>query len=277
MNIIKQSFEILEQEDWRDWGAEKQVERVGRTCYKSEDKITPNSYKQFVQRMVSSRHYAMLEHGTLYMQIPISYYDKRRVENYKDNPYSHVNIIDNTGYVTTNLRVLYENHWLNDLRFLSPYTEHHELRITVKFICNRQVSHEFVRHRVFSFAQESTRYCNYSKDKFGSTLTYIKPVGLDLEDEVGRKLINHLFDTECMYFDMIQQGLTPQIAANCLPNMLKTELVMTGFVKDWIHFFNLRSLGTTGKPHPQAEALATPLYKEFINRNYIKYENKLLV
>ena len=270
MNIIKQSFEILEQEDWRTWGAEKQVEKVGRTCYKSEDKITTNSYKGFVARMVASKHFAILEHGTLYIEISATFDNYDEVKKYQTNPYSRVNVVNNKAYITTNLRVIYENDWLNDFRYLCEPTEYHELRICVKFTCNRQISHEFVRHRVFSFAQESTRFCNYTKDKFNHSLTFIQPVGIDLEGHIGTKLVNHLFDVESLYNEMIISGLSPQFAANCLPNMLKTELVMTGFVSDWKHFFDLRAKGTTGKPHPQAEALALPLYKEFINRNYIQ-------
>lgn len=159
---------------------------------------------------------------------------------------------------------------------------------------------EFVRHRVFSFAQESTRYCNYSKDKFGNEITFIIPCWIDIpkgkytniskqdsddgeykqimlhENNVnaypltttpeGRFLWNCCWD-EHDYFDLLEQGWKPQQARAVLPNSLKTELVMTGFVSDWEHFFKLRDAGSA---HPQARELAHPLHEEFKNRNLLK-------
>lgn len=165
MRIIKPSFEIWDQEEGLE-GVYKQIERAGRVCYKSEDKITEGSAKEFVERMIKSGHGAMLEHGTVYLRIPYGTMDdagefsnEHIVARYVDNPYSIVNdnIEDDYWYVTSNYRVIIENGWLGDLKHLCEPTEFHEERITVKFICDRGVSHEFVRHRVFSFAQESTR------------------------------------------------------------------------------------------------------------------------
>ena len=151
--------------------------------------------------------------------------------------------------------------------------------------------------RVFSFAQESTRYCNYSKDKFGNEITFILPPWVDdrqlgkhnsqeLLIQIGRLdnptyleedlqelyFLFGLANSEVQYFNLINSGWIPQQARAVLPNALKTELVMTGFVSDWEHFFKLRTsiLAETGKPHPQASELADPLYEEFIKRNYIK-------
>ncbi len=168
MKLIKPSFEILEQEAGLE-GMYKQIEKVGRTCYKSEDKIAEGTAKPFVDRMISSKHLAMCEHGTIYLAIPKTTYAPDAVCTYIDNPYSKVNDCNEfiftdkygnkvaTWCVTTNLRVLVENDCLEDLEFLCKPTEYHVKRVTVKFICDRGVSHEFVRHRVFSFAQESTR------------------------------------------------------------------------------------------------------------------------
>ncbi len=136
---------------------------------------------------------------------------------------------------------------------------------------------EFVRHRVMSFAQESTRYCNYSKDKFGNELTFIKPCWLNLPtdyavysgDNDSDYFMQALEDAENWYLSLIKEGWTPQQARTVLPNSLKTELVVTGFTSDWNHFFDLRARGTTGAPHPQAKELAEPLMKEFIARKYI--------
>ena len=144
---------------------------------------------------------------------------------------------------------------------------------------------EFVRHRVMSFAQESTRYCNYSKDKFNNCVTYILPnwcTKVNIEDyEKNPKLIYNangtltdneisflcgLYDNEERYLELLENGWKPQEARAVLPNSLKTELVMTGFVSDWEHFFKLRDAGSA---HPQARELAHPLHMEFLRRNYL--------
>ena len=160
MKLIKQSFEILDQQPGLE-GIYKQIELAGRTCYKSEDKITEGSAKEFVDRMIKSGHGAMLEHGTVYLKFEsivhafgIGYLGGMK---YIGNPYSKVNIEGTTQYVTTNLRVLVENGWLDDLKYICEPTEHHEKRITVKFITDQGILREFTRHRVFSFAVESTR------------------------------------------------------------------------------------------------------------------------
>lgn len=292
MNLIKPSFEIIEQEPGLQ-GVYKQIELAGRTCYKSEDKITEDSAETFVNKMLESNHTAMLEHGTIYLKHeaePVKGIQEcdALFKKYKDDAFSVYYTIRRCknnktivgGYVTTNLRVLIENGWLDDLQYLCEPTEYHEKRITVRFICDRGVSHEFVRHRVFSFAQESTRYCNYSKDKFGNNVTYIipcwtktkeceidtsQPCGFTAEDA----WICMLGKAERHYFQLISMGWKAQEARAVLPNALKTELVMTGFVKDWQHFFDLRALGTTGAPHPQAKELAEPLMHEFIKRKYL--------
>lgn len=290
MKLIKPSFEIWNQPAGLE-GVYKQIEKVGRVCYKSEDKITEDSAKGFVDRMVKSGHGAMLEHGTVYLDVPDSAGDYNLVPFFASNPYSKVvikSLYDRVhNYVTTNFRVIVENfaeEYIPDiLQYLCEPTECHEKRITVHFVCDRGVSHEFVRHRVFSFAQESTRYCNYSKDKFGNELTFIQPCWLDdgrlklygpyhtvIRDKSPESIfITDLNNAERDYLDLIGLGWKPQQARAVLPNSLKTELVVTGFVSDWNHFFDLRARGTTGAPHPQAKELAEPLMKGFIARKYI--------
>lgn len=301
MKLIKSSFEIYEQGPGLE-GIYEAIERAGRTCYKSK-RPEGQTAKDFVDRMIASQHYAMLEHGTVYLAIP--YKGDIIRPKYYQNPYSKVNH-HSTGYnegfidVTTNYRVLVENGWLDDLKYLCKPTEFHEKRITVRFTTDRGVSHEFVRHRVFSFAQESTRYCNYSKDKFGGEITFIIPswmtgapegtIEWDGKDPMlirGDERFNYLFQmdegvvgaydtllalSECEYrylFLTSNNILTPQQARQVLPNALKTELVMTGFTSDWNHFFDLRARGTTGAPHPDAKALAEPLMGEFYKRGLI--------
>lgn len=295
MKLIKPSFEIWNQPAGLE-GVYKQIERVGRVCYKSEDKITEDSAKPFVDRMIKSGHGAMLEHGTVYLKVFNVIENSELIDKYKSNKYSVVKegtevynchgdiLYGSCKCITTNYRVLVENGWLDDLKYICKPTESHEKRITVHFVCDRGVSHEFVRHRVMSFAQESTRYCNYSKDKFGNELTFIIPCWIkDLEEksylahaeyhhtkeDASKQWYDVCMNSEFVYEDLIRLGWKPQEVRAVLPNSLKTELVVTGFVSDWNHFFDLRARGTTGAPHPQAKELAEPLMKEFIARKYI--------
>lgn len=296
MNLIKPKFEILEQQPGID-GIYKMIELAGRTCYRSEGKITPDSAAAFVNRMIKSGHGAMLEHGTVYLEVPCyeSNFTDDIVERYITNKYSIVRDkygittsifqFDSTAYITTNLRVLVENDWLDDLKYQCEPTEHHVKRITVKFTCDRGVSHEFVRHRVFSFAQESTRYCNYNKDKFGNECTFIIPSWLDYEEQqftdkndsscsIRTDLSEHeyfidlLLEAERTYNFLVQYcGWKPQQARAVLPNSLKTELIMTGTIEQWEGFFKLRDANDA---HPQARELAAPLHEEFIRRGLLQ-------
>ena len=291
MKLIKPSFEIIEQQPGLE-GIYKQIEQAGRTCYKSEDKITEDSAKGFVERMIKSGHGAMLEHGTVYLTMQYggpSRKESDAIEKYTKNKYSKYNQdVDGKYYITTNLRVLVENDWMDDLKYLCEPIESHAKRITVRFICDRGVSHEFVRHRVFSFAQESTRYCNYSKDKFNNEVAFILPcwvTDIHSENSYDMELLNNyplaetenispesiefirsLVYSESSYFTLLEAGWKPQQARTVLPNALKTELVMTGFASDWKHFFELRD---DNSAHPQAQELAHPLHEEFVKRGYI--------
>lgn len=306
MKLIESSVQIIEEKD-----PYKMIELAGRTCYKSEDKITENSAKEFVDRMIKLGHGAMLEHGTIYLNIPEQTYTETLedefgkfnnpnngiVDRYRKNKYSKVNSVAANEelrkkypkvrpfklthhYITTNLRVIVENGWEEDLEWQCDPTEHHEKRITAKFICDRGVSHEFVRHRVFSFAQESQRYCNYNKDKFNNELTFIKPTWLDIptgdytywdgdwcdidnmkiqlpsDNGVADNFLWCLNNAGMQYRLLINKGLKPQEARAILPNAIKTELVMTGFESDWEHFFELRC---SGAAHPDAKKLADEL------------------
>ena len=200
MKIINAGFEIIRPHmdgtEARD-AIYQLIEQAGRTCYKSEDKITPESAAAFVQKVVKNHHEAMLEHASM----------------------------------------------------------------TVKFIVDRGVSHELVRHRLASFAQESTRYCNYSKAKFGEELTFIKPCFWDeykTAYDVWKKV---MYEAELAYFDLLYRGATPQEARSVLPNSLKTEVIMTANMREWRHFFRLRAAGETGAPHPQMLEVAVPLLR----------------
>lgn len=287
MKLIESSVQIIEEKD-----PYKMIELAGRTCYHSLDKITEDSSKEFVDRMIKLGHGAMLEHGTIYLTIDG---EDPNLSKIQSNPHTKVNLvpyevltegnytISYKAYITTNLRVLVENNLKELLCYQVEPTEHHEKRITAKFICDRGVSHEFVRHRVFSFAQESTRYCDYSKDKFRNDITYIIPSWLDLPEgkysnwdndwcdvselkllypevdnlsDPANCFLQSIKNAEYYYFMLINRGWKPQQARQVLPNATKTELVMTGFESDWEHFFELRC---SGAAHPDAKKLADEL------------------
>lgn len=220
---------------------------------------------------------AMLEHGTVYLKIP---YEGDVIRSkYYQNPYSkvtHYSFMYAKGFIciTTNYRVLVENGWLDDLKYLCEPTEFHEKRVTVRFTTSNGIMREFTRHRSHSFAVESTRYCNYSKDKFDNELTFIQPFWVKEEmspEEASRYVLfrSLLEYAETTYLEMIKSGMTPQEAREVLPLATKCDMVMTGFVSDWEHFFLLRAKGTTGTPHPDAKALAEPLMKEFYDKGLL--------
>lgn len=273
MKLINPKVEIIPQEEGID-GIYKQIEIAGRTCYKSEDKITPTSAKEFVDRMITNGHTAMLEHGTVYLCIPVEDWEEDAHEwefMFPEGcPWVKVNSDSRYVYITTNFRHIIEGEVGIELMktYWSAPTEYHEKRVTVRFTCDRGVSHELVRHRVFSFAQESTRYCNYSKDKFGNELTFITP---DKENWKGLyayyQMLNCLDEIEGIYMGALKEGVAPQTARAILPNCLKTEVVMTGFLDDWQHFFELRCAPSA---HPDMQVLANQLNEQFIQNKYIE-------
>jgi thymidylate synthase (FAD) len=184
----------------------KQIELAGRTAYKSEDKITEDSSKDFVGMILKRGHLSVIEHQS----------------------------------------------------------------VTVRIICDRGVSHEIVRHRLAAYTQESTRYCNYSKGKFGNEITVIEPVFWDKDDEkykVWRSAMKH---SEICYNRLIELGATPQEARSVLPNSLKTEIVITMNLREWRHFFTMR---TSQAAHPQMREIAVPLLSEFKRRIPIIFDD----
>ena len=200
MKIIKAKAEILQPTETPEAidAIYRNIEIAGRTCYKSEDKITPESSRKFVSGLIKRGHEAMIEHASM----------------------------------------------------------------TVRFTVDRGVSHEIVRHRIASFAQESTRYCNYSQDKFGNELTFIKPCFLTDGSILYSDWFMAMQYAEKYYFSMLNDGATPEEARSVLPNSLKTEIVVTMNMREWRHFFKLRAAGVTGKPHPQMVEVALPLLKK---------------
>lgn len=188
------------------------IERVARTCYKSENKIDKDSAAKMISSLIKSGHESMLEHES----------------------------------------------------------------VTVRFIVDRGVSHELVRHRLASFAQESTRYCNYSSDKFNSELTFIKPCFLDKDTEQFKVWKCAMEMAEIIYKGLTKKGLTAEQARIVLPASLKTEVVMTANLREWRQFFKLRALGTTGRPHPQMLEVTLPLLCEFKNQIPVVFDDLIV-
>ena len=316
MKIINPGVEYIPQTDNTLNGIYKQIEKAGRTCYKSEDKITEDSAEAFVQRMIDSNHTAMLEHGTVYMKMTIdrsSGSDILRFPWYRNNeptklrevfgyvqslfifnPYSVVNLhhdrdTDTTVMcITTNYRVIVENHWediMNEL--ICEPTSEHTPRITLKFTTNIGVTREGNRMRANSIAEESTRYCNYSKDKFGNKINICRPnwpletdEGLlpDIEEYYDNAIeqYNKILFTDdeknlttkdyyiysiqvanYCYNKLIELGWKPQQAREVLPLATKSDVVYTAFPHQWRHFFDLRLFGKTGTPHPNMKQIAS--------------------
>lgn len=307
MKLIEPSVEYIQESN-----PYKLIERIGRTCYKSESAITEDSCYNFVDKLIKRQHFAMLEHARFNFKLdgysfPVELFNipglyvhcggdddedswilnvsmshlynpkwytasdlfdvlKEMVENvYKYHRISESkrlvrNNVKLNEYETIKQITLLTTLSANDLA--SPVTQIPDLKFhTFKFVTDRGTSHELVRHRC-AVAQESTRYVDYTKDKFGGELTFIKPE--DYDNWIG--LIRDEFNgtmkaAESSYKWLVTKGkLTPQIARQWLPHALKTEVILTMNERQWEHFFNLRYHGTTGAPHPEMKRIASMAY-----------------
>lgn len=279
MKLIESKVEIIEQEPGLE-GIYKQIEKAGRLCYKSEDKICEGSAEKMVENLMKRGHGSPLEHGTVYLTF--KWWQIGKKLKYVFNKYSKIRKFK---HVTTNYRVLVENNWLNDLQYLCEPTEHHEKRITVKMNCSIGISREFNRHRANSVCETSTRYCNYAKDKFGNEITFVIPEWVKdrvnetasynnnddlaripyanavfdsrmLSDKAISIWLNALTTTESNYMDLINNGLKAQEARSVLSLDTATEVMYTTYSSDWEHFLSLR---TAVGAHPDARILANNL------------------
>ena len=307
MEFLVAGYEIIDQEPGLE-GMYKAAELPGRICYCSQDKMAPGTAEKFCKGLMKSNHGAPLEHGTVYLKV-LKHSDWNDLDKYRFNKYSKYTESTNYAYVTTNLRVLFENGWMDDLKYWCEPTEYHEKRIQVRFTVDRFTGEEFLRHRAASFNRESTRYVLFTKEKFGGgSIKYIIPVWM-LDETTMKEIDDHkdlsitdfckqviereeghdnmtdvlvwmfaLKACEWSYCTLTNDfGWQAQQARTVLPCAISSPLIKTAFVSDWVHFFNLRALGTTGKPHPQAFELADPLMKEFIERGLIRFdENNVL-
>ena len=306
MKLIKQSFEFINQTDFSLVGINKHIERCARVSYKSQDKITDTSYEKFVNMLESRGHDRPLEFGTVHLKMPESEFRSlidilTSSRTYNDS-WMHYKVVETweegyTVYVTTNYRY-YKLMW-NQMITLSKYfnktdSEHYPKRYTVHMILDRGVMDEFRTHVGLSHLAESTRYCNYSKDKFGNELTFIKPCWLNVpegkynhcimvsknspdirvecvgSDEIGKYynieedeglFLNGLVQSELTYLHLINnKKWTPQQARSVLPLGIKSELISCGFEDAWENFFKRRDAPDA---HPMAQEIANPMHKEF--------------
>lgn len=266
MKIIeKQNAELWSQEPGME-GMYKHIERAARVCYQSQDSIKADSAGRMVNALIRNGHTAMLEHGTVYLTF-------RRDEMLPPNqlvldPHTMCTEDDDNLYITTNYRVLVEKGLTELLKYdVTEPSPMHKRRSTLYLTTNLQVATEYIRHRLMSFAMESTRYCSYDKEKFGNELTFILPLWLrEADNTIDNKLLaiewtNAMQDAENHYMRLKDKGWTAQQCAQVLPKATKTSLVMTGFDDDWDKFFDLRYFEKTGAAHPQAKELATMIYE----------------
>lgn len=311
MKIIHPSVEYWSQANTLD-GIWEHAAKCARVCYQSAHTKEDESAKDFLLRTIAkngfkkdkSSHMSVLEHATVYLVVNIQNpFYPHMCYKYKDNHYSKTcNLIINDTIegicITTNLRVIIENDWLDDLKFIANDISNHVKRYTFSFITNLGVSRELNRHRCHSISEESTRYCNYSKDKFGNGITFIIPEWLDLEecniDDTDKDFIHlpnqYRFDgtlanlvngdknltvegewlaanvrAQIHYLNLLKKGWKPQQAREVLPLSLKTQVVHTAFEDDWKDFIALRSDGISGAPHPNIKVLADKV-KELIEQ-----------
>ena len=285
MKLIKQSFEILEQKDFTIKGIKQFVERCARVSYKSEDKMTDTSYEKFVGILESRDHARPLEFGTVHLKMNTSDFNKIRStlclnKIYNDQWIKHYYVGDVT-YVTTNYR-----YYLNILEifpkvekfFTEEDSEYYPKRYTVHMILDRGVMDEFRTHVGLSHLAESTRYCNYSKDKFDNEVTFIEPCwDIKTANEIitpegthkssnSYEFLIALKDAEYHYLNLLAKGWTPQQARSVLPLGIKSELISCGFEDAWKNFFYRRDAKDA---HPMAQEIAKPMHKEFIERGFI--------
>lgn len=285
MKLIKQSFEILEQTDYSLKGIKQFIERCGRVCYKSEDRITDTSYKKFVDMLIKKDHARPLEFGTVHLLIPKSDFKEAYtslVEVGLDNcDWLQYCYYQGSYYVTTNYR-----YYLDIIKcipsiqkyFSETYSKYYPKRYTVHMILSRGVMDEFRTHVTLSHLAESTRYCNYSRDKFDNQITFIQPSWIILDKEMAPinelcllagqydrenpnlRYLASLVDANYTYISLLNKGWTPQQARDVLPLSVKSELISCGFGSAWCNFFYRRCAKDA---HPMAREIAIPLQDKF--------------
>lgn len=290
MKLINQSFEILEQTDFSLVGIKKFIEKCGRVCYKSEDKITEDSYIKFVDNLIKRGHDRPLEFGTVHLKLEYSKFQGFMQALYSERIYNDIWMESNGDgefiYITTNYRyyldILKRFPWVA-AHFDKSDSTIYPKRYTVHFITSRGIMDEFRTHVSLSHLAESTRYCNYSKGKFDNQVTFVIPSWCNslIEgseqnyslSEINRDEIvfmDALQNAQNSYLSLLKLGWKPQEARDVLPLGIKSELISCGFEDAWENFIRRRSpkYGDPGA-HPMAAEIANKLGEEFIKRGYI--------
>ena len=300
MKLIKQNFEILEQKDFSLIGIKKFIERCGRVCYKSEDRITDDSYERFVNMLEKRDHARPLEFGTVHLKMPWKTFSNFAgfcvSKGFWDSCWIKYNIDreseDKMVYITTNYRYYKKLGTLKPLYgyvsmerfFTEEDNKFYPKRYTVHFIISRGIMDEFRTHVGLSHLAESTRYCNYSKDKFDNQITFIQPSWIILDKEIAPinelcllsgqydrenpnlRYLASLVDANYAYVLLLNKGWTPQQARDVLPLSVKSELISCGFEDAWENFFYRRCANDA---HPMAREIAIPLQEKFKELNYV--------
>ena len=284
MKLIKQSFEILEQKDFTIKGIKQFVERCARVSYKSEDKMTDTSYEKFVSMLVKRDHARPLEFGTVHLKMILpdfqGFMNSLLTLGILNDIWIKSTYVGDIIYITTNYRYYLDiTKHLPNVReyFTEEDNEHYPKRYTVHMILDRGVMDEFRTHVGLSHLAESTRYCNYSKDKFSNEVTFIKPDWYKghLEPtnnvyepgyETSELFLQACEDAESWYLNLLKEGLTPQQARSVLPLGIKSELISCGFEDAWKNFFYRRDAKDA---HPMAQEIAKPMHQKFIERGFI--------
>lgn len=276
MKLVNQSFEILEQTDFSLKGIKQFIERCGRVCYKSEDRITDDSYEKFVNMLINKDHARPLEFGTVHLLIPNSDFKEvytSLAEIGLDNcDWLQYCYYQGSYYVTTNYRYyldIIKNAPSIQKYFSETYNKYYPKRYTVHFITSRGIMDEFRTHVTLSHLAESTRYCNYSKDKFENELTFIIPNWVNThcpnKEQEGPSVpdmewSSAMLNAEASYMNLLKMGWTPQQAREVLPLSVKSELISCGFGSAWVNFFYRRCAKDA---HPMAREIATSLEDKF--------------
>ena len=291
MKLIKQSFEILEQKDFSIIGIKKFIERCGRVCYKSEDRITDDSYEKFVNMLVKRDHARPLEFGTVHLKMPWKTFSNFVgfcvSKGFWDSCWIKYNIDreseDKMVYITTNYRYYKKLGTLKPLYgyvsmerfFTEEDNKFYPKRYTVHFITSRGIMDEFRTHIGLSHLAESSRYCSYDKNRFGNELTFIIPNWVNTnysnKEQEGPSVSSMewstaILDAEASYMNLIKMGCTAQEARDVLPLSVKSELISCGFEDAWKNFFYRRCAKDA---HPMAREIAIPLQEKFKELNYV--------
>lgn len=261
MKIIEPSVETVLQCGTSIDNVMRHIERCARVCYRTEHRITDYSYKFFVIRLISRGHFRPLEFGTVYLSVPYDEYLSLGMSA-MNQMWTRAVKRDDIVFVITNLRALYESFGSECitesgvLRFISPsISECHEKRYTFHFTLPVSIMNEFRTHISLSHLAESTRYCDYSGDRFGRELTFVRPFFIQDDDsDAFRNFSGFCASIEYEYLSLRNSGLSPQNASYVLPKCLKTELYSCGFSDAWQNFLRLR---TASSAHPDAQRIAS--------------------